>query len=417
MLQALVITLREGVEAALIVGIVLAYLSKIGRPELRRLVFIALGSAAAASVALAVVLARLDMAPELFEGTVMLVAAFFVVTMIWFMSRAARTLKGDIERRVGAFSSTGSHIGLFLFVFLMVLREGVETVLVLAAVQFTSSHLLSFLGTLAGIALSIVFGVMFVGGSVRVPLQKFFRVTTVILVFVAVQLTISGLHELSEGGYLPSNKRIMATIGPVVRNDVFFFITMLALAGLMVLFEARQRAAEDTASLSGAERRKVLWTQRKERLWSAGVYVSSFLFIVLVTAEFIYAKAASGLSPATEVAFVSGKVVVSAAGIQEGQLRRYTAQLNGQPVRFLIYKKMDGHLVTVMDACAICGSVGFYSNGPQGLICKNCSAPINPQSVGDAGGCNPIPLVSRIDGDTVTVSEMDLATGRSQIKD
>src|SRR5262249_57674436 len=131
--------------------------------------------------------------------------------------------------------------GVFLFVFLMVLREGVETVLILSAVSLNSTELLSFLGTLTGIALSIVFGVMFVKGSVRINLQRFFRVTTVILFFVAGQLLVSGLHELSENGVLWSSKREMALIGPVVSNEWFFLVTILALAALMVLFEARRR--------------------------------------------------------------------------------------------------------------------------------------------------------------------------------
>ena len=92
-----------------------------------------------------------------------------------------------------------------------------------------------------GVALAVVFGVMFVKGSVRVDLRKFFRVTTVILFFVAAQLIISGLHELSESGVLPSSKREMAIIGPIVRNDYFFSITMLALVVLMVLMEYRRR--------------------------------------------------------------------------------------------------------------------------------------------------------------------------------
>ena len=82
---------------------------------------------------------------------------------------------------------------------------------------------------------------MFVKGSVRINLQKFFRVTSAILFFVAAQLLVSGLHELSEYGVLPSSKREMALIGPIVRNDFFFAVTILALAALMVLFEVKRR--------------------------------------------------------------------------------------------------------------------------------------------------------------------------------
>ena len=115
-------------------------------------------------------------------------------------------------------------------------------------------------------AAAVLFGVMFVKGSVRINLQKFFRITTVILFFVAAQLVISGLHELSENGVLPSSRREMAIIGPIVRNDLFFFITILALAALMVLFEAKRREPGATPA-SPAERRKAAWSARRERLW------------------------------------------------------------------------------------------------------------------------------------------------------
>src|SRR5262249_61635766 len=126
---------------------------------------------------------------------------------------------------------------------------------------------------------AVLFGVTFVKGSVRINLQKFFRVTTVILFFVASQLLVSGLHELSENGILPSSKREMAIIGPIVRNDFFFFVTIVALAGLMVLFEARRRQAVAVPS-SAAEARKSRWSARRERLWMVAVFASSFLFII-----------------------------------------------------------------------------------------------------------------------------------------
>ena len=244
MLQAFIITLREGVEASLIVGIVFAYLAKIGRSELKRTVFWALASALAASVIGAIILARTQFNTDVFEGWVMLAAAVFVISMIWFMHRTARTMRGSIEEQVAKYTSAEgiSKIGLFFFVFLLVLREGVETVLILSAVTLNSTELLSFIGTLLGVAVSVVFGILFIRGSVKINLQRFFRVTTVILYFVAFQLIVSGLHELSENGVLPSSQAEMRLIGPIVRNDLFFFVTMLALAGLMILLEYKRRA-------------------------------------------------------------------------------------------------------------------------------------------------------------------------------
>ncbi len=416
MLQALIVTLREGVEAALIVGITLAYLAKIGRDGLRRSVYAALGAAFLASIGVAVLLSRTGFNQDVFEGWIMLAAAFFVVTMIVFMAKTSKALKGNIESRVGSLATRSSRIGLFAFVFVMVLREGVETVLILSAVSLNSTELMSFLGTLLGVTLAVVFGVMFVKGSVRINLGKFFKVTTVILVFVAVQLVISGLHELSENGVLPSSKREMALIGPIVRNDLFFFVTILALAAMMALFEYRRRAPVIPPNATRAERRKANWTARRERVWMASVYASSFLFIILVTAEFIYAKSVSALSPATEVQFVNGQIKLPLAAIGKDDLQRFQANLSGTEVRFFLYRKPDGSLVALFDACEICGSAGF-SRGPNGgVICKNCAAPINPQTVGQAGGCNPIPLQSTVSADTIVITEAALKEGAAHFQ-
>jgi high-affinity iron transporter len=409
MLQAFIITLREGVEAALIVGITLAYLAKIGRPELRRSVFSALIAAFVSSIGIAILLSRTQWNQDIFEGWIMLIAAFFVVTMIVFMMKTGRALKGQIEGKVGLLAGRNARFGLFMFVFLMVLREGVETVLILGAVSLNTTQLLSFLGTLSGVIVAIVFGVMFVKGSVHINLQKFFRVTTAILFFVAAQLIISGLHELSENGVLPSSREEMALIGPIVRNDLFFFITIVALAALMVLFEVKRRQPTALPE-SPAARRKALWSARRERLWMVSVYASSFLFILMVTAEFIYAKSVSALSPATEVVFQNGQVSIPLTQVADGDLHRFAARENGVEVRFWLYKKPDGKVATVFDACQICGPVGFYK-GPNGVVCKNCAAPINGQSVGSTGGCNPIPLQAEQTADAVIVRESDIAAG------
>jgi FTR1 family protein len=410
MIEALVITLREGVEAALIIGITLAYLNKIGRAELRKYVYSGLIAAVIGSIGAAVVVSRLNWNTDIVEGWVMLVAAVFVISMVVFMMKTGRRMKGDIEAKLGSLTSKGSQIGLFLFVFLMVFREGVETVLILSAVSLNTTELMNFIGTLLGIGLAVAFGVMFVRGTVKVNLQKFFKVTTVILFFVAFQLVISGLHELSENGVLPSSKREMAMIGPIVRNDTFFFITILALAAIMVLFEYRRRVATVPATANAAERRKAEWTVRRERFWASALYICSFVFIIMVTAQFIYAKSASALSPATPVTFTNGSATIPLSQVADGHLHRYEATIDGTEVRFLLYQKPDGKIATVFDACEICGPVGFFET-QQGLTCKNCAAPINPQSVGTSGGCNPVPLKSVTTTDSVVLTAADVNSG------
>ncbi len=411
MFSALIVTLREGVEAALIVGITLVYLTKIGRPDLRRTVYAALVAALIASVAGAIALSYAPINQDQVEGWVMLVAAVFVISMVIFMMRTARKLKGEIENKVGLLAGGGSKWGLFAFVFLMVFREGVETVAILAGVSLNSTELMSFLGTLLGVALAVVFGVMFVKGSVRIDLRKFFKVTAAILFFVAAQLIISGVHELFESGVFRSNKQEMAVIGPIVRNDFFFPVTMLALAALMILLEYRRRKPEGVPAAgeaTKAEARKQEWTAQRERRWAITACITAFLFIFMVTAEFIYAKEPPA-SPATEISFdAGGKASISTADLAQGDLRFYSANVNGTKVRFILYRKPDGKIASVFDACQICGGVGFYKSS-SGIVCKNCAAPINPQSVGQSGGCNPLPLASTQSGDSVVISVTDLA--------
>jgi high-affinity iron transporter len=407
MLQAFIITLREGVEAALIVGITLAYLRKIGRNDLRKTVYSALAAAFVGSIAVAIVISRTNLNEDVFEGWIMLIAAFFVISMVIFMMRTGRKLKGEIEGKVESLAGKNAAFGLFAFVFLMVLREGAETVLILSAVSLNSTELMSFLGTLAGVIAAIAFGVMFVKGTVRINLQKFFRVTTAILFLVAAQLVVAGLHELSESGVLPSSKREMAIVGPIVRNDLFFFITIVALAALMILFDAKRRESL-AESASPAERRKAVWTARRERLWMVSVYVFSFIFIAMVTAEFVYAKSKTGLSPSAEVTFINGQVSIPLTQVSDGDLHRFQARESGTEIRFWLYQKPDGKVATVFDACQICGAAGFYKTA-NGVVCKNCAAPINPQSVGSTGGCNPVPLKATQTVDAVIIEEADVA--------
>jgi high-affinity iron transporter len=414
MIETLIVTLREGIEAALIIGITLTYLTKIGRPEMRRTVYSALLTAILGSVIAAFAVSRANINQDIFEGWLMLIAAAFVLTMLLFMARASRSIKGDIEARLDALAGASSRTGIFVFVLLMVLREGVETVLILSAVSFNSSDLSRVVGIVLGIVIAIAFGVTFVKGSVRINLQRFFKVTTGILVLVAIQLTVSGLHELSENGVLPSSRTEMAIIGPIVRNDIFFFITIVALAALMVLFESRRKVPAPASDVSAPERRRAISESRQQGLWMAAVFGSSFVFIALVTAQFIYVKNRSALSPATAVDFEKGSVTISTRGLGKGQLNRYT-EIGGAGTRFLLYRKPNGSIATVFDACTICGSAGYVVSS-NGVLCKNCAAPINPESIGTPGGCNPVPMASTIGNDTVTVTRAQLAAGQPYFK-
>ena len=410
MLQSLIITLREGAEAALVVAIAIAYLRKIGRQDLLPSVYHAFITAVVASLGFALLLAKLGLGEDAYEGWTLLASAVFVFSMVLWMNRHARGMKGEIETQLQQRSGTGSRWGIFLFVFLMVFREGVETVLMLTAVRFDTDGVLSFAGVAIGLSLAILFGVSFVRGTIRINLRSFFRMTSIILMVIVVQLAITGLHELSENQVLPSSRQEMALIGPIVSNEVFFFVAILALAGAMLLMEYRRRRPPALEGLEGAALRKVRWTVQRERLWMTASCLATGLFILSITAEFIYAKSTSELSAATPVSIVNGKVSIPVASVNDGNLHRFSIDQDGVSVRFIVIRKPDQSLVAAFDACEICGNQGYYQKGPN-VICKNCASAIFIPSIGSHGGCNPIPIASQVAGGNLVIPAANLAPG------
>jgi high-affinity iron transporter len=410
MLQTFVITLREGVEAALVIAIAVAYLRKTGRLDLMPAVYRALISAVFACFLAAWGFTKIGLNDDAYEGWTLLVSAVFVLSMVVWMNRHGGKLKGEIETRLqkdsARYSTPGSGSwGVFLFVFLMIFREGVETVLMLyGVVRLDTSSILEALGGVLGIGLAVLFGISFVRGTIRVNLKQFFRMTTVILMVVVVQLAITGLHELSESQILPASSREMAIVGPVVKNDTFFFITILALAGAMVLLEWRKRRAPRTEGLEGAALRKAEWSARRERLWMTVTCAAACIFILLITAEFIYSRQSSALSASEPVALENGAVRIPVASVSDGNLHRFQLQDDGASVRFIVIEKPDHTLATAFDACAICGSQGYNQKGPE-VICRNCGSAIVISTIGISGGCNPIPLKSHVEGATLVIDE------------
>ena len=405
MAQSFIIALREGVEAALVIAVALSYLDKIERRDLHRVVYRALAAALVASLAGAVAVQRLRWSQEAFEGWTLLASSALVFSLVVWMMRHARSLKAVMERRLGEISAGPAAVaGIFLFVFLMVFREGVETTLLLSAVRFNTDSLLEAAGLGLGLALAAGFGVTFIRGTVRIDLPRFFRVTSVILLVVGLQLLITGLHELSEAGVLPSSRREMAWIGPIVSNDVFLFVTVLALAGWMVLLDRGR--GRDAPAASGAARRKALWSARRERLWMSGVCGASFVFILLITAEFLYGRANAGLSPATPLTAVNGLLRIPVSAVNDGALHRFSYRDGGLSTRLIVIRKPDQSLAAALDACLICGDRGYYQKGPH-VMCRNCSSAIFVPSIGSAGGCNPIAISSEVVG-----GELVIATDR-----
>jgi high-affinity iron transporter len=252
-LEGLVVSLREGIEVALVVGILLAYLARTGRAAYRPYVLTGLGAALAASLGLAVVVRRIGVNTDspLIEGGLMLVAAGLVASLLVWMWRVGRQLRRRLEEQLDTLVGSGpagevrwaAAAGVFGFAFLMILREGVETVLFLLALAGAGnpSPLATGLGATAGLMLAVLFGFFLAQSPVRQYLSQFFRITGIVLALLVVKLLAGGLHEFFEGGLLPSMPLIEQVLEVLTYRTVSWGILILLVAApLLFLIWARR---------------------------------------------------------------------------------------------------------------------------------------------------------------------------------
>lgn len=239
-MEAFVITLREGVEAALIIALVITYLNRTGRQNLRRWVYAGLGLAVVASVMGAFGLSRIGLDPEseLLEGILYAVAAVLVVSLVFWMWRASKGMKQHIEGRLDTITASDHSRygwGLLAFVFIMVFREGVETVLFLAAFSLARTpDLVGFIGGLVGLLLAVIFGVLFIRGSLRINLRWFFAITGFVLLILAIRLAAGSLHEFYEVGLIPLTHQLEEVV-EFLTNESVSTVILIALVAMPVL--------------------------------------------------------------------------------------------------------------------------------------------------------------------------------------
>ncbi len=257
MLQMLVVTLREGIEAFLIVAIAIAYLRKTGRDGLVPAAWWGTGIAVTLSVVLGVFLAEFAVLP-IWEAVLAAVAAVLVISMVAYMLKHAKKMRGEIGGRIETASrspGTGAWVGVFLLVLLMITREGMEMAFITATLvrQEESVHMLW--GALVGIALA---GALAWGWSRyghRVNLGLFFQVTSIFLVLFALQLLVYAFHEATEANALPIDNSYwhIATepYGPEGRYGAMLTYALVLLPGLWIawsMFGGKHRPAASANS-------------------------------------------------------------------------------------------------------------------------------------------------------------------------
>ena len=216
MLPTYLLSLREGLEAALIIGIVLGAVNKIRRNDLVPAVWLGTLSAVAVSVLTALILTSVGMsledeAEEIFEGVTMLIAAGILTWMIFWMGRQARFLKGELEAGVNKAAASTGKSAVFMLAFMAVVREGIELAIFITAAFFAGSQVegsanlvQTLAGTILGLGTAALLGWTIFATTVRLDLRRFFQVTGILLILFAAGLVAHGVHEFNEAGIIPA---------------------------------------------------------------------------------------------------------------------------------------------------------------------------------------------------------------------
>jgi high-affinity iron transporter len=228
MLPSFLLALREGVEAALVVGILLGALRKLQRPELAGSVWSGVAAAGLASLLAAVGLNLAGASFEgraeaIFEGVMMLTAAGLLTWMIFWMHHQARFLRAKIELDVRqAINKTDAGLGkraLFGVAFLAVFREGIELALFLVAAGMATNPGQTIAGAALGLAAAVGLGWLLFSSTRRLPMSKFFLVTNILLILFAAGLVSHGVHEFNEAGLIPSVVEHVYDVNPVLNEE------------------------------------------------------------------------------------------------------------------------------------------------------------------------------------------------------
>jgi high-affinity iron transporter len=224
MITSILLSLREGLEAALIIGLVVGALQKTGRADLSRPLWAGVLSAVFVSLLSALLLRAIDkvlvgQAEQIFEGITLLLAAGVLTWMIFWMRRQSGSMKFQLESNVNRAANLGGGGALYFLAFIAVLREGIELALYLTAASLTSSGVQTLLGTSIGLFAACLLGYLLYTTTLRLNLQRFFQITGVILILFAAGLVAHSVTEFNEAGIIPAIISPIWNLNPILNDQ------------------------------------------------------------------------------------------------------------------------------------------------------------------------------------------------------
>lgn len=234
LIESLIITLRETLEAALVVGIVLGYLHKTNQTKYSKIVYFSiltgiLTSSAGALLFNLIAGGYTGRVEQIFGGVTMLIGAILLTTMILWMKNQ-KNIAANLEQKIAVELKQAHGVGIFILVFISILREGIETVIFLSAASFVSQEN-NLLGALIGILIALLLGFLLFKGSIRINLKKFFNITTILLILFAAGLVAHAIHELEEAQIIPIVIEHVWDINPILPEESYFGSLLSGLFG------------------------------------------------------------------------------------------------------------------------------------------------------------------------------------------
>jgi high-affinity iron transporter len=208
-MTALLITLRETLEASLIVGIMLAFLHRTQNRDRNPIIWAGVAAGILTSVVVALFIMHFSgsftgKAEEIYEGVTMLIAGGLITWMVVWIAMQRKSMKQALEHKIAVHLETGALISLFFLVYTSILREGIETVIFLQAAMMQSEGAVSHVGAIAGMILAVSAAWLLMRGMLKwFSLSRFFTFTGILLMFFAAGLIAHGIHELQEAGIIP----------------------------------------------------------------------------------------------------------------------------------------------------------------------------------------------------------------------
>lgn len=225
MIESFLITSRETLEASLIIGIVFAYLNRTNNKKYKKTVYYGIIIGILASIVAGFLFNILagdfeGRAEQIFEGITMIIGSFLLTTMIlWMMNQklVAEKIEGRLEKRIYDSNPLFSHIGIFLVIFIAIIREGVETVIFLNALKYSNG--VDFIGSALGIIVAITIGYLFFISVKHIHLKRLFNISSILLILFAAGLVAHGIHEFEEAGIIPKTIEHVWDINPSLNSD------------------------------------------------------------------------------------------------------------------------------------------------------------------------------------------------------